>query len=1283
MSVITDVRCALTQEALNVFCNTFHIPEEVHPVLPNQDETIHKRPAGKIREDHGTSSGTSVGSKSRSSLQRLLARAMLNAKVRVTAVPTFPFVTAYVSTMTERKDEDHMDFVAEPNLRTIGAPQRFVISSDSSYHFGPTITEAEVDSLVKSSTPIMTTATTVTFMVDSALVAKEKTVKPFLFFTDSSTAGRADPNASVFQILLAVISSMEHDHLFTEFNAGDARQMSLSADVRMRAEYNKSLRDEVNTLKERNNILEKEWNALDVKSANLEASAMDKERELTNLNVQLTNVKSQRISYENLTERLEEFQDAQLKIVNDKFDKLYADFVKMALHLEEKFYPHILTTISGRKWLLTYGMELFLVNCLHSPEYLFALGAAVGKDFKKGMQDGLSAWIIHGKKGRVLIDMAAHNPFAKVDYISALQQLQSVNFSLLSKLKSNKDASIETVMDILRLENPLAKKLGLTELSALRDVFVPLVEPFSAIVLMGLEGTSNVMPTTADTTTTLSTTLASASTITPISIDDYEVIDMDDQVGADGNAEPFPNVDDAELNIPQSTSAVFRVGMPISVGMTASVPYVNENRVSPLLDFIMVREMEPRSKLARAVTPPLRAASPRVHRRRERVVGFEKNQNIGEIKVGKNSEGGRPSEEAPRGNGSQNVNLPPLLAAHIGRNENGQPLQSSLTSAYRGQALPNNIGGNLPPNTHGLPSSNSDGKPPIGGSFENIPHGGHVPLTFTNGNILPKNGFTHPANIPSNSYPFYMQPMYAFPNMHAYANANPTGLFPNPLGSVTPFVRWIKDYPLLDGLKMPLHIGSYDRKGDPDNFLHLFEGAIRIHGWLMSVASHMFTYTLKNSARIWWNSQKAGRVAKWAIVLGEHEIEFKGKNSIKGQILADFLIETSSTKREEEKDGGAKKKEPEPENTWKLFTNEASSSDGSGAGLMLVNPEGKEYTYALRFEFETTNNEAEYEVLIAGLRIAKEMQIQELAICVDSQLVENQVKELFEARHQTIKQYREKTIGLMSSFPNYSIEHNKREQNKKADALNKLASMTFSKLAKEVLVEVIQTQSIVEKEIIDTVKEDEDSWMVPVREYMKKGILRKDPQKARKLHIKTPLYRMIEERLYRRSYMSLWLRCVGPMQAKSIIKEANGQVEVTNREIIKGMERRLGMAHQAWVDELPQVLWAHRTTPKSSNGETPFSLVYGSEVVIPIEISVETKRVQDFDSKENEKIRREDLDVLKERREMEVIKESHYKQKLKGYYNKNVKPSTFKPGIYVLRLNSVSKTEYQGKMGPT
>nr|GEY75010.1 hypothetical protein [Tanacetum cinerariifolium] len=127
--------------------------------------------------------------------------------------------------------------------------------------------------------------------------------------------------------------------------------------------------------------------------------------------------------------------------------------------------------------------------------------------------------------------------------------------------------------------------------------------------------------------------------------------------------------------------------------------------------------MEPRPRPARAVTPPLQTASPRVCRRRERVVGFEETQNRGESKVKKNNKGGRPSEEAPRGNGSQNVNLPLLLAAHIRRSENGQPLQSSLTFVTK---------------LMGFPPQTLTGNPSIGRSFANLPHRGHIPSTFTN-----------------------------------------------------------------------------------------------------------------------------------------------------------------------------------------------------------------------------------------------------------------------------------------------------------------------------------------------------------------------------------------------------------------------------------------------------------------------------------------------------------------------------------------------------------------------
>ncbi|GKE23497.1 hypothetical protein Tco_1435009, partial [Tanacetum coccineum] len=298
-------------------------------------------------------------------------------------------------------------------------------------------------------------------------------------------------------------------------------------------------------------------------------------------------------------------QDEKMKEVNEKFDKLCVNFVEMALHLEEKFYPRLLTTIVGSRWLLTHGIELVIAKCLNSTEYLSTLGAAISKTVEKA------------------------------DYLSALQRLQSVNFSLIVELRANKDASIDTIMNLLRLEDTLAERLGLTEsrphvnqlmvlihhsldqrvigasalslsldvsssrvreikenianhVSALRDVFVPLSEPLS---IVALEGTSGGSPGTADITTTISIVVASTSIVRPISIDDYEVTGADDQATADKNvadkdANPFPNVDDAELN---STSDVLIVGMPISAGMNASVSYVNENEVSPLLDFIIMR----------------------------------------------------------------------------------------------------------------------------------------------------------------------------------------------------------------------------------------------------------------------------------------------------------------------------------------------------------------------------------------------------------------------------------------------------------------------------------------------------------------------------------------------------------------------------------------------------------------------------------------------------------------------------------------------------------------------
>nr|GEV63869.1 hypothetical protein [Tanacetum cinerariifolium] len=474
-----------------------------------------------------------------------------SASVYGETIPTLPFVTSSVSATPERGGEGHTDSVTGPNLRTISAPQRFVISSDSSHHSGANITEAEVDSFARPVVPVITAATITTLIVDPAMVVKEKIVKPSLFSADFASA-LILPWAAL-HILLAVISLAAHQMSLsaevvkekdTLLKAKDEEIESLKVQlllkeaeaaeaIRLRTKASKfeavekSLHDEVEALKEFNNDLEKEKSELDVKVADLAASVKVREHEIADIDVVITSVRS------------------QMTILFMSWRYLLPEFKRK----------------------LQYTRV-----CLNSHEYLSTLGTAIGKAIEKGTQEGLAASIVHGKEGKVLTDVAAYNPSAEGDYISALQQLQRVTFSLLAELKSHKDSSIETVIDILRLDEPLAEKLNLNELqpnvdqlmvlihhsqdkvvagafaislalgvsdsrvwrirdnianhrSTLRNVFVLLVEPFSVDVLMGTK-------------------------------DDYKATSIDDQAAANENVagestNPFPNVDDVEFVVPQ------------------------------------------------------------------------------------------------------------------------------------------------------------------------------------------------------------------------------------------------------------------------------------------------------------------------------------------------------------------------------------------------------------------------------------------------------------------------------------------------------------------------------------------------------------------------------------------------------------------------------------------------------------------------------------------------------------------------------------------------------------
>nr|GEV12251.1 reverse transcriptase domain-containing protein [Tanacetum cinerariifolium] len=192
----------------------------------------------------------------------------------------------------------------------------------------------------------------------------------------------------------------------------------------------------------------------------------------------------------------------------------------------------------------------------------------------------------------------------------------------------------------------------------------------------------------------------------------------------------------------------------------------------------------------------------------------------------------------------------------------------------------------------------------------------------------------------------------------------------------------------------------------------------------------------------------AGRLQKWSIMLGEHNITYRLRTSIKGQILADFLNEMPSN---------------------------AS---------------------------QASNNEAEYEALIAGLRIATQMGVKNIQANVDSKLVANQVLGTYIAREENMIKYLDITKDLVSGFKTFSISQVPRSKNKKADDLSKIASTSFAHLSKQVLVEVLETKSITEKEVTAVIEEEGPTWMTELMNYLKEGTLPKDEKEARKIRLK-------------------------------------------------------------------------------------------------------------------------------------------------------------------------------------
>ena len=147
--------------------------------------------------------------------------------------------------------------------------------------------------------------------------------------------------------------------------------------------------------------------------------------------------------------------------------------------------------------------------------------------------------------------------------------------------------------------------------------------------------------------------------------------------------------------------------------------------------------------------------------------------------------------------------------------------------------------------------------------------------------------------------------------------------------------------------------------------------------------------------------------------------------------------------------------------------------------------------------------------------------------------------------------------------------------------------------------------------------------------------------------------------------------------------QSNGQAEVTIRTLKETLKNKLEDLKGKWVEYLPQVLWAYRTTRKSATQETPFTLAFGTKAIAPVEVGLKSLRIELASVEHNDQALRLNLDLLDEKSEHVLKRTEDFQRKKVRYYNQKVKPRNYRPGDLVLKkLLPTRKNPTHGKLGP-
>ncbi|XP_061343778.1 uncharacterized protein LOC133289797 [Gastrolobium bilobum] len=466
-------------------------------------------------------------------------------------------------------------------------------------------------------------------------------------------------------------------------------------------------------------------------------------------------------------------------------------------------------------------------------------------------------------------------------------------------------------------------------------------------------------------------------------------------------------------------------------------------------------------------------------------------------------------------------------------------------------------------------------------------------------------------------------------------------------------------------------------------------------------------------------------MTNWAIELSEYDIAYESRKAIKSQALADFIMELTPLNPEHEESGGA----------WKVYMDRSSNNKGSGAGIILESPEEVTIEHFLNLGFPTSNNQAEYEALIAGLMQAKEHGARKVQVFSDSQLVTSQIEGKYQAKGPLLMKYLSKVQEMMADFDEVQVTHIPRGENSRADILSKLASTKSLGNHRTVVQQSIAMPSCM---MVITLAHD---WRKPIVDYLEKGILSEDHLESRKLVRDAAQYTIVNDKLFRKGLHMGMLKCMSSEGAEYVLTEIpegiNGHhmegkalragyywptMEADSEEHVKKCDscqkharsgipaevvtdngtqfadkrfqqlmKDLQVAHRFASVEHPQsngqaeaANKGYRTSTQTATGETPYRLTHGCEAMIPVEVGEPSwRRLNSLEQGEqqNNKLLTEELDLVDEARVTAHCRDMMSKQQTTTKYNKKVRLRIFEKNDLVLSKADIgNKNARDGKL---